>query len=79
MFKTSQQITRIHGCVLERVWENVPTRVLASAHIGPGYNMTAQGIRFAELISIRNFSLLRSSPEMEPNYRNGLRLISIIY
>jgi len=42
VFKTSQQITRIHGCVLERVWENVPTRVLASAHIGPGYNMTAQ-------------------------------------
>jgi transposase len=27
---------------LERVWENVPTRVLASAHIRPGYNMTEQ-------------------------------------
>jgi transposase len=42
VFKTSHRTARIHGCVLERVWENVPTRVLASAHIRPGNNMTGQ-------------------------------------
>ena len=42
MFKTSHRAARIHGCVLERVWENVPTRVLASAHIRPGNNMLEQ-------------------------------------